>query len=85
MRIVLIERVGDSATLRLTPNWLARLFGACEKIIQLQCDKPVCSSPCWIHVATRRQVRDEAILDALDFVPVTEPAKAVARGRKAAP
>lgn len=35
MRALLVERTGDRATVRLTPSWLARLFGAREVIAEL--------------------------------------------------
>ena len=89
MRAVLVERIADRATVRLPPSWLARLFGARETVLVLEQrpehgDRPAYATTFrWCAAATHRELRDlphgDLIHDALDFVPVAEPPRAIAR------
>jgi len=73
-----VECSGDRATVRLTPGWLARLFGACE----LRCELKR-RAPYWVTVGTERTLgyvkHGILIEEALDFRPVTAPPRAIAR------
>lgn len=86
MRATLVERTGIRATVRLTPCWLARLFGARELVCELEApDRWHGGELRWRFVATCRDVRGsqhgELILLALERVPVAMPALAIARRR----
>lgn len=88
MRATLLDRTGDRATVRLTPSWLARLFGARETMCELNYhagDADLDIKAGWYTAGTGRAVRDlwhgDEIRDALDFVPVDPPPRAIARSR----
>jgi len=85
MRATLVERTGIRATVRLTPCWLARLFGARELVCELEApDRWHGGELRWLFVATRRDVRGsqhgDLILLALERVPVAVP-RAIVRRR----
>lgn len=60
MRARLVSREGDSATVLVTPSWIARLFGARPYL--LRCKR---TSSRWVTEATQREV-PSLVLDALD-------------------
>jgi len=84
VRATLVERTGTRATVRLTPSWPARLFGARELVCELEAPDPQLSVELrWRFAATRRGVwgsqHGELILLALERVPVAAPPRAIAR------
>jgi hypothetical protein len=84
VRATLVERTGTRATVRLTPSWLARLFGARELVCELEASEPQFGvALLWRFAATRRDVwcsqHGQSILTALERVPVVAPPRAIAR------
>lgn len=77
-------RTTNYARVRLDPGWLGRLLGAQSTVIELAWHEE--GFPAhrrgWLAVATGRWLVDlphaRLIRDALDFVPVAEPPRAVA-------
>ncbi len=84
MKATLVDRAEDRATVRLTPCWLARLFGARETVCELtrRCESGKVSAQ-WCAMGTGRTLREIdhgwLIHDALDFAPVGAPPLAIAR------
>lgn len=80
MKATLVELSVERATIRLTPCWLARLFGARETAVEL-----AGRYGGWYAAGSGRELERlphyEAIRNALDFVPVSVPARAIARQR----
>jgi hypothetical protein len=78
VRATLVERTGSRATVRLTPCWLARLFGARELVCELKYQAPY-----WITIGTGEMLgyvkHGSLIKEALDFVPVAAVPRAIAR------
>lgn len=72
MKARLISRDGDSATVLVTPSWIARLFGA--RAYLLRCKRPGLT---WVTEATRREV-PRFVLDALDREEIEEMPRALA-------
>lgn len=75
MRATLVECSDDRATVRLTPSWLARLFGAREVVCELEVDGRWSDGDLrWRYARTRRDLREGAhsalILAALEQQPV---------------
>jgi hypothetical protein len=72
MKATLIHRDGDSATVRITPSWLGRWFGA--RVVDVACVRRwhlLNHDFEWVAEATRRPV-DRAILLALERVEVVD-------------
>lgn len=81
MTAVLVDRTGDRATVRLTPSWLARLFGA--RVVDVELDwRPVASSLSG-HYAWHAKRLDhyEMLRNALDGLRVPPLPRAIARRR----
>jgi hypothetical protein len=78
MRVVVVERGEETATVVLRPCWLARLFGARETVCEIKH-----KAPYWITAGTERTLgyvkRGSLIEEALDFHPVAAPPRAIAR------
>ena len=72
MRARLISRDGKSATVLVTPSWIARLFGARPYL--LRCER---TGSRWITEATQREV-PRLVLDALDREEIEEMPRALA-------
>ena len=72
MRARLVNRDGNTATVLVTPSWIARLFGARPYL--LRC---VRTSSRWVTEATQRDV-PRLMLDAIDREEWTEWPKAIA-------
>ena len=85
MKATLVQRHDDRAIVRLTPSWLARVFGARAVLCELE-RRPVLYGPPqsrWYAAGTGREVDSlpygVLIRDALDFTPVATPPIATAR------
>ena len=82
MRVTVIERTDTRVVVRLDPGWLARLRGAKPLVVELGRGQRQGSRPGtsrfgnWHARGTDRPVEDlpyaRRILDAIDFVPVSE-------------
>lgn len=81
MKATLVERTDTTATVRLQPNWLGRLFGARDSIVELTWHRGASSNNfAWHAVGTGRDLHylehRDVIRYALDFVPVIAPPRA---------
>lgn len=83
MKATLVSRNGDHATVRLTPSWLSRLFGARERSVKIwrghynqrgfcgdRCDCKSIGDGWWVRGEAKSSER--ILLAAIDFVPVAE-------------
>ena len=79
MRVVAVAVSGTHAVVRLRPGWLARLFGAPERIVELEWDDEWVR---WRSVTTKQWLRDmnygTMIRDALEAQPIADLPTAVA-------
>lgn len=86
LKATLVSRDGDRATVRLTPSWPARWFGARETVVELEWHeegKRTRRFAGWLSLGSRRwldEIDHHALIEsALDFVPVAALPRAVAR------
>lgn len=81
MTATLLHRSGDRATVRLTPSWWERLWGAQIVDVELVYSDEVPIG--WYAAGSRRPLSHlphwSDIREALDFVPVASVPRAVAR------
>ena len=80
MKAVLVDVCGKHVTVRMTPSWIARVFGARETVCEVDFNKDG-----WYHVATGRrlwEIKHGALIRAaLNFWPAPELPRALARMR----